>query len=350
MVDTKYCHKSFKNKSLRRCVVARNELSRLNIFQLEEKMLNRFGLLFLFCFPLSVLSQVQFQMVDEPVKLLGGEEQSFLNPVWSPDGSKIAVAGENYKGLWVMNRDGSSLIKISEEASSGFGYEWSADSKEILTTVTKFEGAYRSNAIKTFDIEQGSETDLTGYSKEIPALPRWTSDNSQIYFYNGENLEFVDTGKQFKVNIFKPLYFLKHGNLYTQGSVNNLVNSAEVLTNEETINVRISPDGRKMSYKVLGGNLYVINIDGSNRVDLGRGNNPQWAPDSEYLVYMVTEDDGYQFLSSDLFISRIDGSEKIQLTNSEFDLEMNPSWSPDGNQIVYNEDKKGTIYLITIQR
>jgi len=313
-------------------------------------MLNRLSLFILFCLPLSVLSQVQFQMIGEPVHLIGGDEQNFISPVWSPDGTRIAVSGANYKGLWVINSDGSSLTNLSEEASAGFGFEWSADSKEILTTVTKFEGAYRKNAIKIFNIEQATERNLTEYIKQIPALPRWTTDNSQVYFYTGENLEFVDTGNQAKVNIFKPLYFLKRGNLYTQGSVNNLINSAEELTNKETINVRISPDGKKISYQIMGGNLFVINIDGSNRVDLGRGSRARWAQDSEYLIYMVTKDDGHQYLSSEIFISRVDGTEKVQVTNSEDHLEMNPCWSPDGNQIVYSDDRDGAIYLMTIQR
>lgn len=272
-------------------------------------MLNRLSLFILFCLPLSVLSQVQFQMIGEPVHLIGGDEQNFISPVWSPDGSRIAVTGQNYKGLWVMNGDGSSLTNLSEEASAGFGFEWSADSKEILSTVTKFEGAYRTNAIKLFNVEQRIEKDLTEYSKKIPALPRWTTDNSQVYFYNGKNLEFVETGKQIKVSTFKPLYFLKHGSLYTQGSSDNLINSAEVLADEECLNVRISPDGKKISYEVLGGNLHVINIDGSNRIDFGKGYNARWAPDSEYLVYMVTEDDGYQYLSQ-RFLSLVSMAKK----------------------------------------
>jgi len=191
---------------------------------------------------------------------------------------------------------------------------------------------------------------MTDYRKQIPALPRWTVDNSQIYYYNGKNLEFVETGKQSKVSIFKPLYFLKGGNLYTQGSVNNLTAAAKPLTDAETISVRISPDGQKISYKILGGHLYVMNIDGSNRIDLGRGSRARWAPDSQYLVYMVTEDDGYQFLSSEIFISRIDGTEKVQLTETADQIEMNPCWSPDGTQIIYNEEKEGAIYFLTIQK
>jgi Tol biopolymer transport system component len=288
-------------------------------------------------------------MIGEP-ELLVENEIYFMQPVWAPDGSSIALSSVNYKELWVVKSDGSSLTRLSDEAGAGFGIEWSADSKEILTTVTKFEGAYRKNAIKVFNIEQTSERILTEYAKQVPNLPRWTTDYSQVYFYNGKNLEFIDTGKPQKMDIIKPIYFIKHGNLYIQGSSENLINSAEVLSDEECLNVRMSPDGQKISYEVLGGNLFVVYVDGYQRIDLGRGYRARWAPDSEYLVYMVTEDDGYEYLSSEIYITRIDGTEKIQLTNSEEQIEMNPCWSPDGNQIVYNEDKNGAIYLITLQR
>jgi Tol biopolymer transport system component len=312
-------------------------------------MLKRIGLLVLICLPLSLLSQVQFQMIGEP-ELLVDDETYFMQPVWSPDGSWIAITSANYKGLWIVKPDGSSLTRLSEEAAAGFGIEWSADSKEILTTVTKFEGGYRKNAIKVFNIEQASERLLTDYAKQISALPRWTNDESQVYYYNGKNLEFINTGKQLKIDAFKPLYFIKHGNLYRQVSAANLINSADVLIEEECLNVRISPEGNKFSYEVLGGNLFVVNADGSQRIDLGRGHRARWAPDGQYLVYMITEDDGYEYQSSEIFISRIDGSQKIQVTNSEDQIEMNPCWSPDGRLIVYNEERSGNIYLITLQR
>jgi len=312
-------------------------------------MLKRFGLLFFIYLPLSLFSQVQFEVIGEPILVLD-EDIYLMQPVWSPDGSWIALSGANYNELWIVKPDGSSLRRLSEEASAGFGIEWSADSKEILTTVTKFEGAYRKNAIKIFNIEQSSERVLTDYAKEIPALPRWTSDESQIYYYNGKNLEFINTGKQIKIDLLKPLYFLKNGNLYTQGTADHLLASADVLSDQECLNIKISPDGKKISYEVLGGNLFVINSDGSQKVDLGRGYRARWSADSEYLVYMITEDDGYEFQSADIFISPIDGSAKIRVTNSEDQLEMNPCWSADGNQIVYNEEKSGAIYLINIQR
>ena len=65
---------------------------------------------------------------------------------------------------------------------------------------------------------------------------------------------------------------------------------------------------------------------------------------------MITEDDGHSYLASDLYISRIDGSQITKITNSRDKLEMNPSWSPDGDKIAYNEYGEGAIYLIKISK
>ncbi|MGM9839699.1 MAG: TolB family protein, partial [Sodaliphilus sp.] len=42
-------------------------------------------------------------------RLLIKSAQSLMAPVWSPDGSKIAVTGDNFIGIWVANADGSNL-------------------------------------------------------------------------------------------------------------------------------------------------------------------------------------------------------------------------------------------------
>ena len=83
-------------------------------------------------------------------------------------------------------------------------------------------------------------------------------------------------------------------------------------------------------------------------MDLGEGHRPQWASDSKRLIYMITKDDGYQYLSSDIYCITIDGSGKKRLTHTEDELEMNPSWSPDGKKIVYDVLGEGAIYMIEI--
>jgi Tol biopolymer transport system component len=99
----------------------------------------------------------------------------------------------------------------------------------------------------------------------------------------------------------------------------------------------------------MSGNMYVMNADGTGLIDLGKGYRPQWAPDGEYLVYMITQDDGHQLLASDLYVIRCDGREKTQLTATTDKLEMNPSWS-GGKKIAFDVMHEGAIYVLEISK
>jgi len=98
----------------------------------------------------------------------------------------------------------------------------------------------------------------------------------------------------------------------------------------------------------LGGPLVVMDADGSNRVDLGRGSRPTWSPDGRWLAFMVTEDDGHAFTAADLVAVRADGSARVALTATPDRLEMNPSWSPDGRALAYDDAVDGALYLLPL--
>jgi len=86
--------------------------------------------------------------------LAGGDGMIFMRPLWSPDGTRIAFTEANYHGLWIINPDGSDIKQISDEPAAGFGFEWSSDSKAILSRVAKYEDKYRYNAVRLFDLEK----------------------------------------------------------------------------------------------------------------------------------------------------------------------------------------------------
>ena len=116
------------------------------------------------------------------------------------------------------------------------------------------------------------------------------------------------------------------------------------------INLEISPDGSKLAFEAFGGDMYVMNSDGTGLTDLDVGYRPKWSPDGEYLAYMITEDDGHRFTGSDIYTVRIDGSERNNLTNTNDIIEMNPSWSSDGNQIAFDTYNDGSIYIVQVEK
>ena len=96
--------------------------------------------------------------------------------------------------------------------------------------------------------------------------------------------------------------------------------------------------------------MYVMNIDGTALTDLGIGYRLKWSPDSHYLTYMITKDNGEAIISSDIYYIKIDGTEKTNLTNTDDIIEMNPDWSPDGKKIAFDVPSKGAIYTIEISK
>lgn len=283
-------------------------------------------------------------------KLIGGDGLFFMRPIWSPDGSQIAFTTSNYQGIWLMNSNGSQAREISDEPAAGFGFEWSSDSKAIVSRVARFEGRYRFNAAKVFDLENNDSRFVTNFRTMMPGLPRWGAWDEKIYMYGRGKIEVFDSGKKTSALQKKsapPLdCFLKDDQIAIGNPAAKDYKIVEPVSGERCINLVMSLDHSRVAFEIMGGNMFVMEVDGTGLVDLGRGHRPQWAPDSQHLVYMISTDDGYKYLSSDIYTIKIDGSMKTKLEFPEDKLEMNPSWSPDGKKIVFDAFDEGAIYLM----
>jgi Tol biopolymer transport system component len=110
----------------------------------------------------------------------------------------------------------------------------------------------------------------------------------------------------------------------------------------------MSSDGQFVAFEIMGGPLCVMKTDGSDYRELGDGHRPCFSPDGRRLVFMVTQDDGHDYLAADLFVMAVDGRERQPLTQSGDKLEMNPSWSPDGRHIAFDVINEGAIYILNV--
>lgn len=299
----------------------------------------------------SIKALAQPQVQGEPQKLIEVANADFMSPVWSPDGNSIAFTSSRYQGLWIANANGTDIRQITDE-EAGFGFSWSMDSQAILTRVSAFENKRRKLAIKIFHTDEQQPIQLTEYRNNMPSLPVWANYDRQVVLIENGNIEAFDSQMevpaQFKQQVAKPFYILKPNEIAKGKVPQNGTENISPFEDAEYLNLEVSPDGKKLAFEVYGGNLYVMNIDGSGLMDLGRANRPSWSPDSKYVVAMMAEDNGENITKSDLYAFNVDNANSTNLTANTDLVAMNPDWSPSGNKIAFNTSNDGSIYILNV--
>ncbi|HCY78032.1 MAG TPA: hypothetical protein DHV28_19165 [Ignavibacteriales bacterium] len=297
-----------------------------------------------------LLSGLMFAQSGYQMIIQGSVDDAVMNPVYSPDGNNIAYTKSGYTGIWIYNLRTQSTKQITDEPAAGYAFKWSSDSRSILTRVAKYEDTRRFNAVKIFDIETGKSKQLTDYKSMMPYLPQWADGDSKVYLPEKGNDEVYVTDKKKNERMnSNNVIFEKNNRLVVKNLSDNSEKTFEPIKDAEYINISTSPDNTKIVFEVMGGNMYVMNPDGTNLVDLGKGNRPRWSFDSRNIIYMITEDDGQDFTASDIFMINSNGTEKKNLTNTPNLIEMNPCFAPDGKAVAFDVLNDGSIYLMNIE-
>ncbi|MBN2417314.1 PD40 domain-containing protein [bacterium] len=296
----------------------------------------------------------QFRMVGEPVIIFSSGNSDVMSPKWSPDGRYIAFTSRQYNGIWIVETKTGDFRQVTDDIGAGFGFRWSGDSRELVSRIAVYSFFRRRNGLKIYNIAQGTERMVLDVQPGFVGLPRWCDADEKIIAAAGNQVALIESGKKASIlqkqHAAERICFLSESKIGVKNIRNDSLSYLDPLAGERYINLEMSPDGTRLVFEIVGGNLYVVQMDGSGLIDLGTGYRPQWSPDSRYIVYMITEDDGHKFTKSDLYIIRDDGTEKTRLTYTEDILEMNPSWSPDGDTIAYDVPEGSAIYAITITR
>ena len=298
----------------------------------------------------------------EPLELIRGNELPLMNARFSPDGEHIAFTGPNHFGLWVADYTPMDSVNIQNlrkitNVQAGFDYKWSLDGEWILSTHHIFKDRKKMSAIQLYGLEEGAHKRLTEYSSGYQGSPEWLGFQKTALIKTRNGLVSAETGVELPERL-KPAIpndeekWVLIDEQLTR--VNEQAQKIETLTlfedtEAKLLNLRYSPDGKKVVFERYGEGLYVMNSNGEDLRFLGEAYRADWSPDSRYVVAMVTEDNGYAFTKSDLVIYAVDEVASYPITEHTQHIALNPHWSPYGDAIVFNDPETGHIYLMPIK-
>ncbi len=184
----------------------------------------------------------------------------------------------------------------------------------------------------TINSDGSNEKQLTSFSNGsnyvFSGMGSWSPDNSKIVFV---------TNKDDANN---------NGEIY---SMNSDGTNYKRLTNNSRLeqNPSYSPSGTKILFEAIASStperyqLYLMNVDGSNEIQLtnlenGANNvytgNPSWSPDGNKVVFISNKDDINN--GGEIHVMNSDGTGITRITNNSR-IEQNPSFSPDGSKILF---------------
>ena len=249
-------------------------------------------------------------------------------PIWSPDGSKIALYSDGH--LSVMDADGSNLTRlafISDWSDLWLWPEWSPDGSKIAFTSFPNSDDDDRSVISVVDSDGSNLTFLT--DEDISAaLPSWSPDGSKIAFAVLEA-----AGGLIRIYVMD-----------ADGS------NVTPLTDEDTfaLTPSWSPDGSKIAFTSDDGHIWVTDADGGNLTRLAFFSDwddlwiwpHSWSRDGSKIAFSSYAEDAD---SQEIYTIDADGGNLTRLTNTDADS-LYPQWSPDGSRIAFtSEGRAGTL-------
>ena len=283
------------------------------------------------------------------IKQLTNGNERYSNPVWAPDGKKFIYTGEDLSGLFYSDEKGIIKKTLTTDKGAGFEYKWAADGASVLYRGTTTDGTRQYVALVGINGHKVIVSDM--YTRIQP--PHWNYNTGKARPFYLENdkkpvlasvknvnslavsaIEKIENSNQYPVYIDEKLY------------LTDATGKLTLIHNAPAYNIAISPDGKKIAFNE-NDVLMVMNFDGSAKKQLGYGHKPTWKNNYQ-LIYQITTDDGYFYTSGDLFIINIDGSNKVNITNTSDKIEMNPNCASDGKKLLFIEHKSGQLFSASL--
>lgn len=264
-----------------------------------------------------LMLNLAFGQIDYTVEKL---EAKGYNAHFSPNGNQLLYTSESLKGLILYDIVQKTTKVISDE--SGAGYQPAIANDEII-----FNTKAKNSQIQIYNI-------LTAERTLVDKSPMSKSPKSYVLSQQNSRLSatlLVEVSDDLNnINLVK-----SNG---TKSSIAPLGNRVDY------INLSLSPNGNQLLFRVSGRGSFVSDLEGNIVKELGNVEFPKWIND-EKVLYTITEDDGYNYLSSLLYTLNITKSSQPKHIKTPLSIALYPDYNSVVNRIVFNTPE-GEIFII----
>lgn len=290
-----------------------------------------------------VFSQTVKIVEDKPITAL--KEGKFYYPMISPDGKFLLMSKENRQGLWMKDLSNGRIKRITNASGAGLDPVFSFDGNEILFRENKIINGKIFSSLKSYNLKTQKVFLKEDNIRDLKFL-KTTNNISKSYLKQNEIAQIFTSASLSKTTSddISVAVDMNKIILYQNGVKKYLSPAGDGYY----IWPSVSPDKSKLLFTLAGKGTYVSDLQGNILKKIGYANFPSWSPDGNWILFMKDLDNGEVIISSEIYIANINTGKYFLLTENQNEISLYPTWGSSINEIYYHTDN-GVIRKIKIQ-